>query len=173
MRSEANGIDKAALTLREPRRVRDREHVRYVAKQPCLVCGRSPSDAHHLRFAQSRALGCKVSDEFVVPLCRGHHREVHRHGDEVSWWQKVGIEPTAAARVLWLETHSLSTDPEKLRTDAADSSRRGPLKRANVRREQKRGGDRAKRNINLPRIQRPMTAAPRQPPVEVGCANSK
>jgi hypothetical protein len=77
--SRTKNIDKATLTLAEPRRVRDRGHVRYVATQPCLVCGRSPSDAHHLRFAQSRALGRKVSDEFVVPLCRGHHRAVHRH----------------------------------------------------------------------------------------------
>ena len=74
----AVGIDKSALALPEPRRVRDRDHVRYVAKQPCLICGRQPSDPHHLRFAQSRALGRKVSDEFTVPLCRGHHREVHR-----------------------------------------------------------------------------------------------
>ena len=112
-RSRAKAIDKAALTLPEPRRVRDRDHVRYVTKQPCLVCGRSPTDAHHLRFAQSRALGRKVSDEFVVPLCRGHHREVHHHGDETAWWQAVGIEPTGAARELWLETHPLSITPQR------------------------------------------------------------
>jgi hypothetical protein len=52
----------------EPRRFRDKNHVKFVAKQPCLICGRSPSDAHHLRFAQHRALGRKVSDEFTV--CR-------------------------------------------------------------------------------------------------------
>jgi hypothetical protein len=69
------------LALPATRRIRDREHVRSVAKQPCLVCGRRPADAHHLRFAQSRALGRKVSDEFTIPLCRGHHREVHRSGD--------------------------------------------------------------------------------------------
>ena len=96
----AKKIDKAELTLPEPRRVRDRGHVRYVANRPCLVCGRSPSDSHHLSFAQSRALGRKVSDEFVVPLCRGHHRAVHRHGNEVAWWQKVGIDPSIAARSL-------------------------------------------------------------------------
>jgi hypothetical protein len=95
------------LAQPEPRRIRDRDHVRYVAKQPCLVCGRQPADAHHLRFAQSRALGRKVSDEFTVPLCRGHHRELHRCGDEAAWWQRVGIEPTAAARALWLTTHPL------------------------------------------------------------------
>ena len=100
-------IDKANLAFPEPRRVRDREHVRFVAKQPCLVCGRTPSDPHHLRFTQSRALGRKVSDEFTVPLCRGHHREVHRCGVEADWWQKLGIDPSPAARALWLRTHPL------------------------------------------------------------------
>ena len=100
-------IDKTILAIPAARRIRDREHVKSVAKEPCLVCGRIPTDAHHLRFAQSRALGHKVSDEFIVPLCRGHHREVHRYGDERSWWNKNGIDPTVAARVLWLKTHPL------------------------------------------------------------------
>jgi hypothetical protein len=100
-------IDKSVLGFPEPRRIRDRDHIRHVMKQSCLICGRRPSDPHHLRLAQSRALGRKVSDEFTVPLCRAHHREVHRCGDEGSWWQKTGIEPIAVARALWLETHPL------------------------------------------------------------------
>jgi len=103
--SAARQIDKTALVFPEPRRVRDRDHIRHVIKQPCLVCGRRPSDPHHLRFAQSRALGRKVSDEFTVPLCRGHHRELHRHGDEAGWWEKFGLDPNAAARALWLTSH--------------------------------------------------------------------
>ena len=39
------GIDKSVLTVAAPRRYRNREHLRYVAQQPCLVCGRKPSDA--------------------------------------------------------------------------------------------------------------------------------
>ncbi len=105
--SAATQINKSVLVFPEPRRIRDRDHIRHVIKQPCLVCGRRPSDPHHLRFAQSRAFGRKVSDEFTVPLCRAHHREVHRCGNEGSWWQKAGIEPLAVARVLWLETHPL------------------------------------------------------------------
>ena len=116
-RSRPKVIDKRVLALPEPRRVRDRDHVRNVAKQPCLVCGRQPSDAHHLRFVQSRALGRKVSDEFTVPLCRGHHREVHRRGDEAAWWREVGVDPTIAARALWLETHPLSTGSDNLFAD--------------------------------------------------------
>ena len=104
----------------EPRRIRDRDHVRFVAQQPCLICGRQPSDAHHLRFAQSRALGRKASDEFTVPLCRGHHRELHRRGDEAAWWNTVGIDPTMTARALWLEMHPLpKTEP---RSTAAEPS---------------------------------------------------
>jgi len=107
MPSRGQEVDKSHLAHPEPRRVRDKEHVRFVAKQPCLVCGRRPSDAHHLRFAQHRALGRKVSDEFTVPLCRGHHREVHRSGDEAVWWSKAGIDPLGAARTLWTQTHPL------------------------------------------------------------------
>jgi hypothetical protein len=105
--SAATQINKSVLAFPEPRRVRDRDHIRHVIKQPCLVCGRRPSDPHHLRFAQSRALGRKVSDEFTVPLCRAHHREVHRCGNEGAWWGKTGIDPLAAAGSLWLETHPL------------------------------------------------------------------
>jgi ERF superfamily len=100
-------IDKSILAFPEPRRIRDRDHIRHVIKQPCLICGRRPSDPHHLRFAQSRALGRKVSDEFTVPLCRTHHREIHRSGNEGLWWRNTGIDPLAAARTLWLETHPL------------------------------------------------------------------
>jgi hypothetical protein len=102
-------IDKSLLVFPEQRRIRDRDHVRFVAQQSCLVCGRQPCDAHHLRFTQSRALSRKVSDEYTVPLCRGHHREVHRHGDEAAWWHKLGLDPATTARILWLETHPLAT----------------------------------------------------------------
>jgi hypothetical protein len=108
-------IDKSELPHPEPRRIRDREHVRLVTKKACLVCGRLPSDPHHLRFAQSRAMGRKVSDEFTVPLCRGHHREVHRSGDEAAWWRRQGVDPVPAARALWLESHPLRLRPQRPR----------------------------------------------------------
>src|SRR5262245_45674639 len=71
---QAKGIDKSILTVAAPRRHRNREHLRYVAQQACLICGRKQSDPHHLRYLQPRALGRKASDEFAVPLCRSHHR---------------------------------------------------------------------------------------------------
>jgi ERF superfamily len=101
---QAIGIDKSILTVAAPRRYRSREHLRYVAQQACLLCGRKPSDPHHLGFTQPRALGRKVSDEFAVPLCRGHHRAVHRSRDERAWWQQTGIDPIKVARRLWKQT---------------------------------------------------------------------
>jgi hypothetical protein len=106
-RRRSRAIDKSVLAMPEPRRARDRNHVRSVAQHPCLICGRRPADAHHLQFVQSRAIGRKVSDEFTVPLCRGHHREVHRCGDEAAWWKHTGIDPIVAARSLWLKSHPL------------------------------------------------------------------
>jgi hypothetical protein len=82
-------------------RLRDKDHRKFVTRQPCLVCGRVPSDSHHLTFAQPRALGRRVSDEFTIPVCRIHHRELHRSGDEATWWQKLNIDPLPVALRLW------------------------------------------------------------------------
>jgi hypothetical protein len=97
-------IDKGALPLSEPRRYRDRAHLRFVSAQPCLICGRRPTDAHHLRFAQPRALGRRVSDEYAVPLCRSHHRALHRYGDEATWWETNKLDPVVVSRELWQRT---------------------------------------------------------------------
>ena len=87
--------------LRKEVRRRSKAHLLFVAAQPCLVCQRTPCDAHHLKFAQAKALGRKVSDEFTVPLCRDHHRELHRYGSERSWWSNVQIDALEIANALW------------------------------------------------------------------------
>jgi hypothetical protein len=101
---ELDQPNKSALLLARPRRYRNREHLRYVAQQACLICGRKQSDPHHLRYLQPRALGRKASDEFAVPLCRSHHRAVHRAGDEQAWWKAAGIDPVKIAHELWKQT---------------------------------------------------------------------
>ena len=100
-------IEKSELSISEPRRHRDKGHLKFVASQPCLVCGRSPADAHHLRFTQPRAMGRKVSDEFTVPLCRTHHRDNHRFGDEAAWWGRQAIDPVGTSRKLWVSTRRI------------------------------------------------------------------
>ena len=101
---KVGGIDKSVLPIGEPRRYRDRAHLEFVASQSCLVCGRRPCDPHHLRFAQRRALGRRVSDEFTVPLCRLHHRELHRSRDERVWWSRLGLDSVRIAELLWKKT---------------------------------------------------------------------
>jgi hypothetical protein len=109
--NQPDGINKSVLVLATPRRYRNREHLRYVAQQACLICGRKQSDPHHLRYLQPRALGRKASDEFAVPLCRSHHRAVHRAGDERAWWKAAGIDPVKVARQLWQQTRL--NDPQQ------------------------------------------------------------
>jgi hypothetical protein len=106
-------VDTSVLTLPEPRRIRDLDHISLVRGRPCLVCGRLPSDPHHLR--QSRALSRKVSDEFTVPLCHGHHRELHSYSDEAAWWGRLGIDVLEIARALWVESHPLPVSGDHLR----------------------------------------------------------
>jgi hypothetical protein len=81
---------------------------------------------------QPRALGRKASDEYAVPLCRTHHRAVHRTGDEQAWWEQAGIDPVDLCRAvtdgsitvftapagpfnsLWLSLASLACDAAAL-----------------------------------------------------------
>ncbi|HKM54060.1 MAG TPA: ERF family protein [Isosphaeraceae bacterium] len=116
-RPHAGGSQKAAAprkrslsssvrALGKTVRLRDKDHRKFVLRQPCLVCGRVPSDPHHLTFTQPRALGRRVSDEFIVPVCRIHHRELHLSGDEVAWWQTLNIDPLPVALRLWQHTRA-------------------------------------------------------------------
>lgn len=94
-------LEQTVVQLPKTQRRRSKAHLAFVAAQPCLVCQRTPSDAHHLKFAQPHAMGRKVSDEFTVPLCRDHHLELHAHGNELSWWANAGVAPLERARELW------------------------------------------------------------------------
>ncbi len=100
---QARGSDAPApLAIAKEKRVRDKVHLAFVASQPCLVCGRAPAQAHHLKFAQTRAMSLKVSDEFTLPLCNVHHDQLHRSGDERAWWARHGIiNPLKLAARLW------------------------------------------------------------------------
>jgi hypothetical protein len=100
--------------LRKTVRKRNKAHLAFVASRPCLVCRRSPCDPHHLKFAQPRALGRKVSDEYTVPLCRDHHQDLHRHGNELAWWANLQIAPIEVAKDLWQETER-DPDPSIVR----------------------------------------------------------
>jgi hypothetical protein len=116
VRQSAHAVPSRRQVVSRTRRIRDRRHLEFITTQPCLVCGRHPCEAHHLRFSQPRALGRRVSDEFTVSLCRIHHDEIHRRGDEVAWWASLNIDPLPTALRFWQHTRGL------LPADAALSS---------------------------------------------------
>ena len=109
------------------RRFRDKEHLRFVSQQACTVCGRQPCEPHHIRFAQPRAISRKVSDEFTVPLCRVHHREVHRRGDEAAWWAEFGIAPMPIALRLWQQTRGIAGSANEEAGHIPDQNDEGPV----------------------------------------------
>ena len=114
------GFEDYAVTPKT-RRQRDKRHRQFVSAQACVICGRQPSDAHHLRFAQPRGLGLKVSDEYTVPLCRSHHRDLHRTGNELRWWAQFGVQPKSTAYKLWTTTHPIpasKASPENIEAPA-------------------------------------------------------
>jgi len=113
------------VVISKPVRERDRNHLRFVASLPCLLCGRAPSDAHHIKYAEARAMGRKVSDKFTVPVCRLHHRELHRRGDERLWWEAQGIDPLATAASLWGRTRRSARSTGATSEDERWSHRNG------------------------------------------------
>jgi hypothetical protein len=114
-------VDKSALLLGAPKRLRDPEHLKFINAQSCLICGRAPVHAHHLRFAQPRAMSNKVSDEWSVPLCFTHHRALHTVGSEEAWWAEKGIDAKTEALRLWRQSHGIPepTEVEQATDDAA------------------------------------------------------
>jgi ERF superfamily len=102
---EIDADEQTVSVIYKPVPERDRDHLKFVVSQPCLICGRTPSDPHHIKFAEQRAMGRKVSDRFTVPICRLHHRELHRKGNERAWWEKRQIDPLPVAASLWAKTH--------------------------------------------------------------------
>lgn len=115
-------IDKSALSIGAPPRRRDKNHLRHVASLSCLVCGRKPCQAHHITYAQRRGLGQKVSDEFTVPLCTIHHRHLHDHGKEKTWWATHAIDPMSVAAQIWANDRNcdaISSDSEDADQDNA------------------------------------------------------
>ena len=122
-------IDKSELTIGHPKRIRCKEHLRFVSSQPCAICGRTPSHAHHVRYAQPRGLGLKVSDEFTVPLCATHHQQLHNTTKEREWWQERNIDPLAIALRLWQETRPAPAVPS-LALERSIESQSSPLPEA-------------------------------------------
>ena len=104
-------IDKSVLTISEPRRIRCKEHLRFVAESALSRLRTLTYHAHHIRYAQPAVSSLKVSDEFTVPLCAIHHSENHTTGNERRWWQERNLDPLPVAHRLWQNSRSADRTP--------------------------------------------------------------
>ena len=88
---------------KRPKPLRSKDHRQFVASLPCLRCENSPCQAAHLRTGYA-TMSQKPGDDLTVPLCPACHRDQHHYGDEVLWWQILGINPQPIAARLWAVT---------------------------------------------------------------------
>ena len=87
------------------------QYLMFIRVLPCCVTGRYGVEAAHLSTADpiyghyGRAKGTKASDRWVLPLNPDEHRRQHS-GNEMAYWQSVGVNPHELALVL----HGIWTD---------------------------------------------------------------
>jgi hypothetical protein len=81
-------------------------HLAFIRSLRCCLCGAPGPDPAHIRSASpiygKRETGGseKPSDKWTVPLCRAHHDEQHKAGNELLWWASKGIDPFGLALAL-------------------------------------------------------------------------
>ena len=92
-----------AVAQKPPKPLRSKAHIAFVKSKPCLICGRRPSEAHHIRLGL-RTMGKRVCDSKTVPLCQQHHADLH-FGNEEKWWSIwiMSHPPFSIAAQLWHE----------------------------------------------------------------------
>lgn len=71
-------------------KIRNRNHLKFIASLPCIICGAADVQAAHLRSGNSAGMGLKSGDDKTLPLCLFHHAEQHKCGNEAKWWSNHG-----------------------------------------------------------------------------------
>lgn len=102
------------MMQRRPRR-ENAKHLAFVRERACIICGSSPCDPAHIKYADARVLkpmssniGMKADDRFTLPLCRRHHEEQHAMSER-TWWQSYHIDPVLVSLALY----SISGDEQE------------------------------------------------------------
>ena len=95
-----------AIPLTSMTRYHSEKHLGHVRSLPCLLCFYAPpSDPHHIQYAEEKSLGSKVGDQYVVPLCRACHNNLHQSGiGELLFWSMQGIDPLEQAEKIYAES---------------------------------------------------------------------
>lgn len=118
MRSQRIVRPDTAFSVASTKQRRPREtnhaHLAFIRTLRCCICGKPGPDPAHIRSAspiygkRETGGGEKASDKWTTPLCRAHHDEQHKAGDELTWWASNGIDPFGLALAL----HEATGDDE-------------------------------------------------------------
>ena len=89
-------------------RIKDKEYLKWVASNPCILCQNTQSQAHHVTFAMPRGFSQKVGDQFTVPLCYKHHHQLHTNGmSEKDFWSKLDIDAVDICSKFYSHYHDM------------------------------------------------------------------
>jgi hypothetical protein len=96
------------------------EHLKFIRRLPCIICGRVPSQAAHIRYSSAKwgkanAMSAKPDDMWTVPLCPKHHSKQHAFGAERKWWRLQGVDPHQLAYDLFEVTGNYAAGVEVVR----------------------------------------------------------
>ena len=103
----ATAFSLTSSSKKRPRQHRE-AHLDFIRDLPCLISGRRPVDAAHIRYGDTQygkahaGAAEKPSDQWCVPLHHDIHMQQHANGNEASWWESQGIDPLEVAGRLWL-----------------------------------------------------------------------
>jgi hypothetical protein len=93
------------LRQRQPRE-KNKKHLEFVSRLPCIITGRGPVQVCHIRFPsiahdkRQTGKGEKPDDRWVLPMTPEMHALQHS-GNEQKFWEGHGIDPLATAQLLY------------------------------------------------------------------------
>lgn len=98
-------------TKQRRQRVENRDHLAFIRRLPCVICGTHANiQAAHIRARSTqfrkRQAGAaeKPDDKWTVPLCAAHHLfgpDAQHDLNELVWWARQGIDPFVLALALF------------------------------------------------------------------------
>ncbi len=115
MAFEIRKTNVVAIPKRKSQKSKD--YLSFLHRLPCVVTGVRIVEAAHLSTARleyghyGRGKGSKAPDRWALPLSPEQHRRQHS-GNEMAYWQSVGINPHILALTIWGLFSEMGDDAE-------------------------------------------------------------
>jgi hypothetical protein len=123
--AKPNVVDKAVLSVPEPKRVRNPVHLQFIGSLPALCVA---------AYQAMPITGQQGQRRMTIPLCVTHHRALHNVGSEEAWWAERGIDAKAEAERLWQESQWAQLQVTRRSGAQLNDSRRTEIRSARLHR---------------------------------------